>query len=179
MLFCMALQESAGEAAGASSLPWFVALAAALLAGAALLRARGRPVRRADRPGSFAGPGELARAELERLVVEIQDLSREHIARLDGKIRILTQLLSECDRKKRELEALLGLRAAPDPSSGGFPTESPAPVSRPPNPLHEQVYSLQDAGKDLQEICNATGLEKGEVELILGLRQVPPVGRRP
>lgn len=176
----MAFQESSGGTAGASSLTWLVALAAALVAGVALLRVRGRPpARRVDRPGSFADPGELARAELERLVVEIQDLSREHIARLDGKIRILTQLLSECDRKQKELEALLGPRAAPDPSAGASKLELPGSVSRPPNPLHEQVYSLQDAGKDLQEISNATGLEKGEVELILGLRQVPPVGRRP
>jgi hypothetical protein len=33
---------------------------------------------------------------------------------------------------------------------------------------------LKDSGKELLDICAATGLEKGEVELILGLRGMPP-----
>jgi hypothetical protein len=109
-------------------------------------------------------PGDApARAELERLLAEIQDLSREHIARLDTKIRLLNQLLLDCDRKQKELEALLSRAPAP-----------PAVAARPANPLHDQVYALHDSGKNLLEICGATGLEKGEVELILGLRRMPP-----
>ena len=54
------------------------------------------------------------------------------------------------------------------------PGAAPGSRARPPNPLHTEVYSLKDAGKDLNDICNATGLEKGEVELILGLRKMPP-----
>jgi hypothetical protein len=162
----------AAEGAGGSPTLWLLALAAAIFAGVALLRLRPRGIARGDRPGSFADAGELARAELERLVVEIQDLSREHIARLDAKIRLLSQLLAECDRKQKELESLLGRPSPAAPAK----TEAAAPAARAPNPLHEQVYSLRDAGKDLLEICNATGLEKGEVELILGLRQVPPAG---
>src|SRR5262249_48366589 len=103
------------------------------------------------------------REELERLLTEIQDLSREHIARLDTKIRMLNQLLLECDQKKRELEELLAK------AGGTAPAPAPGKAS---NPLHSQVYSLQDAGKDIQDICEATGLEKGEVELILGLRKM-------
>jgi hypothetical protein len=37
--------------------------------------------------------------------------------------------------------------------------------------LHDQVYALRDAGQDVAAIGQATGLEKGEVELILGLRR--------
>ena len=44
--------------------------------------------------------------------------------------------------------------------------------ARPANPLHDQVYSLKDSGKTVFDICSATGLEKGEVELILGLRNM-------
>jgi hypothetical protein len=117
-------------------------------------------------PGNFDAPVRDARSELERLLAEFQELSREQIARLDTKTRVLNQLLVECDKKKKELEDLLA-------RSGG-----PAPVpARPTPPLHDQVYTLQDSGKDLQEICSATGLEKGEVELILGLRKMPPAGR--
>jgi len=108
--------------------------------------------------GSFDADGRDPRQELEHLLIEIQDLSRDHIARLDSKIRLLNQLLLDCDKKKAELEALLGK------------STSPAHASRPSNPLHDQVYGLRDAGQDVAAICRATGLEKGEVELILGLR---------
>ena len=125
--------------------------------------------RRRDGPqetlGSFGPSSAGPRDELERLLTEIQDLSRAHIARLDTKIRMLNQLLLECDQKKRELEALLGKSVEP--------AEKPA-APRASNPLHDQVYTLQDSGKELLDICAATGLEKGEVELILGLRRMPP-----
>ncbi|RPH44302.1 MAG: hypothetical protein EHM91_08290 [Planctomycetota bacterium] len=125
--------------------------------------------RRRDGPreelGTFGSTAGGAREELERLLTEIQDLSREHIARLDTKIRMLNQLLLECDQKKRELDALLA-KTGPDAP------EKSAPPPKAANPLHDQVYSLQDSGKELLDICAATGLEKGEVELILGLRKM-------
>ncbi len=133
------------------------------LLGAALFLGVALPLLRRRRSPEAALSEAPARAELERLLTEIQDLSREHIARLDTKIRLLNQLLLDCDRRQRDLEALL---ARPLPAAASSP--------RPPNPLHERIYSLHDAGKDLIEICGATGLEKGEVELILGLRTMPP-----
>lgn len=116
--------------------------------------------------GSFDGDLRQPRQELEQLLTEIQDLSRDHIARLDTKIRLLNQLLLEVDQRKRELETLLG-RAA---SLGQAPPPAPRP-SKPANPLHDQVYTLVDAGREVADICRETGLEKGEVELILGLRK--------
>lgn len=163
MLLSLLLQ---GEAAPAPSKPmvgtlWIVLIVLALFVAVILPRLR----RRRDGPrevlGSFGSSAGGAREELERLLTEIQDLSREHIARLDTKIRMLNQLLLECDQKKRELEALLGK----------VPSE-PAEKPRASNPLHDQVYSLQDSGKEVLDICAATGLEKGEVELILGLRKM-------
>jgi hypothetical protein len=127
------------------------------------LRRRRRP--EGPPPGTFDAGTRDARYELDRLLTDIQDLSREQIAKLDTKIRMLNQLLLECDHKKRELEDLLG-RAPSTPTPPTIP-------QRPSNPLHDQVYSLQDSGKDLDAICSATGLEKGEVELILGLRTMP------
>lgn len=143
---------------------WIILVVVALFVAVVLPRLR----RRGDGPretlGSFGASAGGAREELERLLTEIQDLSREHIARLDTKIRLLNQLLLECDQKKRELEALLGKAPA-------APAEK-APAARASNPLHDQVYSLQDSGKEILDICAATGLEKGEVELILGLRKM-------
>jgi len=149
-----------------SGVYWLFLVVAALFVAVVLPRLR----RRRDEPretlGSFGPAAGGAREELERLLTEIQDLSREHIARLDTKIRMLNQLLLECDQKKRELEELLGKAPAADPAS------KPASAARASNPLHDQVYSLQDSGKEVLDICAATGLEKGEVELILGLRKM-------
>ena len=125
-----------------------------------LIRRRRRQPFDTRPPGTFDGPARDPKQELERLLLEIQDLSRDHIAKLDTKIRLLTQLLQDCDRKKAEIEALLGRSTSPAPAQG-----------RSANPLHDQVYTLLDAGQDVSAICQATGLEKGEVELILGLRR--------
>lgn len=141
-------------------LPYVLLFAGVILLAVTLLRRRRRDPLELRPPGSFDADARDPRQELERLLLEIQDLSRDHIARLDSKIRLLNQLLLDCDKKKAELEALLGKSAAP----------SPAAASRPSNPLHEQVYGLRDSGQDVAAICRATGLEKGEVELILGLR---------
>ena len=146
---------------------WIVLIVAALFVAVILPRLRRRRDGPQDALGTFGSAAGGAREELERLLTEIQDLSREHIARLDTKIRMLNQLLLECDQKKRELEALIGKTATGTAAA----SERPA-ATRASNPLHEQVYTLQDSGKEILDICAATGLEKGEVELILGLRKM-------
>lgn len=124
--------------------------------------------RRPSVPGLFAREEhQHAREQLGRLLTDMQDLSREHIARLDTKTRMLQQLLGEADAKIRDL------RAAIDRSAPAAPPQQP---SKPSNPLHERVYALADGGATPDAICAETGLEKGEVELILGLRKVE---RRP
>src|SRR6185503_12687220 len=146
---------------------WVFLVVAALFVAVVLPRLRKRRDEPREPLGTFGPAAGGAREELERLLTEIQDLSREHIARLDTKIRMLNQLLLECDQKKRELEELLGkseAAAAPEPTAKNS--------ARASNPLHDQVYSLQDSGKEILDICAATGLEKGEVELILGLRKM-------
>ncbi|HEV3028953.1 MAG TPA: hypothetical protein VG457_15345 [Planctomycetota bacterium] len=159
----------AGLSKSTTATVWIILIVAALFIAVVLPRLRrGRDGPR-ETLGSFGASAGGAREELERLLTEIQDLSREHIARLDTKIRMLNQLLLECDQKKRELEDLLAKAGGAALATGG-----PAAPSRPANPLHSQVYTLQDSGKELLDICAATGLEKGEVELILGLRQMPP-----
>jgi hypothetical protein len=141
---------------------------ALLLAGLAILfltiyLRRRRPSPDLRPPGSFEEQVRDPRRELEQLLADIQDLSRDQIARLDTKIRLLTQLLADCDRKQREIQELLGK-----------PRTELAAAAKPANPLHDRVYTLQDSGTDVLEICRQTGLEKGEVELILGLRRMPP-----
>ena len=154
--------------APANNVLWIIILVAALFFAVVAPRLRRRRQNAPpERPGTFGDPTATARDELERLLADIQDLSREHIARLDTKIRLLNQLLIECDQKKKELEAILGRTV-----NAGLSRLEPPPPSRPANPLHDQVYALADSGKNAFDICTATGLEKGEVELILGLRKM-------
>ena len=162
----MGLVEKAAEGFPYQAVLLVAGLAALLFA---LSRRRRRDAADPRPPGAFEAAPRDSRQELEHLLAEIQDLSRDHIARLDTKIRLLTQLLADADQKKRELDVLLERAAAlPRPDA----TPAPAPRSpKPANPLHDRVYTLQDAGKDVADICRTTGLEKGEVELILGLRK--------
>ena len=149
----------------------FVVLSVSLL----LPRLRRRRSNSLGREGSFDDASEDAETKLHKLLIDIQDISREHIAKLDTKIRLLSQLLSECDQKKAEIEKLLHSNGKAAPA--GAPSADAVGPTRPSNPLHEQVYALQDAGKGLDDICGETGLERGEVELIMGLRRMAPPGR--
>ncbi len=173
-LLLLVLQTDAtqGLSKSTSATVWITLIVVALFVAVVLPRLRRRKDGPRETLGSFGASSGGTREELERLLTEIQDLSREQIAKLDTKIRMLNQLLLECDQKKRDLEDLIaktaGLPAATPP--GILP---PTP-SRPSNPLHSQVYTLKDSGKELLDICAATGLEQGEVELILGLRGMPP-----
>src|SRR5689334_18256063 len=149
MLLTLAVQAPSPSASPTTSVVLIVLVVAALFIAVVLPRLR----RKQDGPrevlGSFGSSAGGAREELERLLTEIQDLSREHIARLDTKIRMLNQLLLECDQKKRNLEALLGKAPAAETAA------KPAPPGRASNPLHDQVYSLQDSGKEVLDICAA------------------------
>ncbi len=120
------------------------------------------------RPGLFEGREAESRArdQLEQLIVQVQDVSREQIAKADMKIRMLNQLIQEADRKIKELGAALEKPAPP------VPRPAPAPAPRPVNPLHERIFALQDQGKSPSEICVETNMEIGEVDMILGLRKL-------
>ena len=99
------------------------------------------------------------RESMEEIFVRLSEFSRETLAKLDMRIRMLNELLARADAK---IAALQG-NAAP-----------PAPPPKSSNPLHEKVFSLSDQGKNVFEIGDATGLKRGEVELILGLREKRP-----
>jgi FtsZ-interacting cell division protein ZipA len=117
------------------------------------------------------------RRELDSILVRIQEVSREAIGRMDSKMRMLEQLIREADEatarlKQATLDANLNLIPAPpaapaEEETPASPAESPA---APLNPLHQRVYELADEGKDIGEICRETELDRGEVQLILGLR---------
>ena len=139
----------------------WLALGAGLL-GAGLIAvsvARRRP------PGAAPDGAEEIRRDLARLVEELRSSARGQVERLDREVRRLQETIAEAERARLALEEAR-LRAAPPAPA--------APAPRPANPLHSRVFELRDAGKDPADIGVETGLEVGEVELILGLRRMPP-----
>lgn len=122
------------------------------------LRGRRKTENRLDQVNEFRQRTEV-RDGLDKLAVEIQELSRESIARLDTKIKILQALLTEADVR------IARLQGAPPPP----PTPKGAAL-----PVQKKVFDLADRGASVADIGRETGLERGEVELILGMRGLPP-----
>ena len=85
----------------------------------------------------------------ERLMADIEALGRESRAEVETRVRVLAELLARADAVIEGME-----RAEPVP----------------PPPRFEEVYRLADEGLDPAAIAGRTSFERGEVELILGIR---------
>ena len=133
-----------------------------LVAGLVLLLAVTR--RRGTPPPQGPSPDAIQR-ELAALLEEFRQAARAHADRLEQEVRKLKEAVADAERVRASLEA-----AARRPSPG----PPPPPRAAPANPLHARVYELRDQGKSPSDIGVETGLEIGEVELILGLRGMSP-----
>lgn len=141
-----------------------VFILAVLIRGAMRRKAAGPTNARASDRQDFTP----VRDQIDKLLVDLQETSRELIARLDNKIRMANQLIKEIDDKKAQVEKLVKqLESMPKPRES---RDSPPPP--PLNPLHEKIYKGIDGGASVEELCRDTGMERGEVELILGLRKI-------
>ena len=152
-----------------------------------------RMARRKSARGGEASPGCAvsstlrAREQMEDLIVKLHDFGREIQARLDNKISVLNRLIEEADEKIRELEAR-GVSAAPkaEAPNGSTKAKSDKPVSetgdvaetpsRPETGKYKSVYDLADEGHDAVSIARQTGLQPGEIELLLELRKTRGTG---
>jgi len=85
----------------------------------------------------------------DRLMAEIESVGKETRAEVETRVRVLAELLARADMVIDQIEG----------------TE---PV--PPPPRFEEVYRLADEGLDAAAIAEHTSFERGEVELILGIR---------
>jgi hypothetical protein len=98
---------------------------------------------------------EEIQGDLQKLVVDIQELTRQNIAVLDTKMKILQQLIADADARIKAL--------GPTAANAGAGAEPP---------LRQKVFEMADRGLDAHQIGRQLGMERGEVDLILGLRQV-------
>ena len=141
------------------------------------------------------------RQTMERLLIELHDVSREMNARLDTKISVLNNLVREADERIAQMKALARearpaasdtLRSGGPGVSGQRDLDTPGPDTprgRTPEPhdrtdpprrhdrpagRYAEIYALADQGLDAQQIAEKTGQHTGEVELILGLRAKRP-----
>jgi hypothetical protein len=130
------------------------------------LRPRAQLRQRAEAARPAGGESEEVRRELDGLAIQLQELSREQMARLDTKMKVLNQMLVDAERTIAELKAATAEARAQGVAAPPAATAPPKPV----DPLHERIFALAQRGAPLAEIAAATGLPAGEVELILGLQ---------
>ena len=123
---------------------------------------------------------EELRHSMDRLLVELQETARDINATIDTKMIALNRLIAEADRR---LEALDAAGAPADTPEAHTPqAEEQQEVTPPPEPeptspegikrraLEREIYRLADEGKTELEIARLTDTPRGEVELVLSLR---------
>lgn len=152
---------------------WILLCVLGVLVGYALLRSsqrikgKGRLSDRASRNiavKNLSNQSEL-RGDLERLIVELQELSRQINAHIDTRFCKLDVLIRQADQRIKRLEQLNGsAKTDENPVNDGNGTEQI-------DPQREIIYKLADAGRSPVEIAQQLDKHRGEIELILSLRR--------
>ena len=135
-----------------------------------------RPLRKKKDPLSRPGGAGLSlqrsvERDMNNLLVELSEMTRQVTAQLDTRTLKLELLLKEADQRIATLEQALKQsppESAP-PAPLSTPTEPPAPPPK-VDPRHSEVYTLADQALSTQEISSRLSRPRGEIELILALR---------
>jgi hypothetical protein len=99
------------------------------------------------------------RDQLNKLMVNLQELSRDISGQIDTRSCKLEVLLKEADQTIKRLE-----------SFGQSHSSNSVSPTQPIDPEKELIYKLADSGKTSVEIAKETKKNTGEIELILSLR---------
>jgi hypothetical protein len=130
------------------------------------------------RPGPTAEDAAGATRDLERAMLELDQLARQLHGRLDTKIARLEALLREADQRLARLEPTRPVVAPPVPrvdvTLEAQPPDPPAAPAEAIELRHDAVCQLADEGLAPPDIAQRVGRPSGEVELILALRKVRP-----
>jgi hypothetical protein len=112
--------------------------------------------------------------QMESLLVELSEMTRQMSAQLDNRSAKLELLLKEADQKMAQLrqmqQTLPSVTSVTSPAFEASPAPSGSPMSE-IDPSHAEVYALSDGGKSVSEIATQLTRPSGEIELILALRQ--------
>ncbi len=114
--------------------------------------------------------------QMEELIVELSNMSRQMTAQLDTRAAKLQALLADADRKIAALEQASGDVPTRLPRDAESPiVESPVrardDVDDEPDPRHQEIYALADQGRGSHEIATQLNRPDNEVQLILALRR--------
>lgn len=134
-----------------------------------------------ERPPQPASGGDIP-AHYQRWETMMHQTARDLSGQLDSKMSALQSLVREAHSAAARLEAALAAAqrvppAAEPPSPTAPPATSPAPardsnaLPAGADPRYDQIYTLADYGFDPSEIAHRVGSSRGEIELILSLRQ--------
>lgn len=117
------------------------------------------------------------KGEMEELMVQLQELSREISAQIDTRFAKLESSIRSADERIEQLRRLQGVADAKptiDTLVGDDDPEKPPTASshatESRKSQHGRVFALSDAGKNAVQIAQETGQSPGEIELILALR---------
>ena len=119
--------------------------------------------------------------ELEVLMIELDELAKQLMGRLDSRFAKLEGTIRDADERIDRLnrmiraqqgKAALDITVHEDGADGAFSTEkSESKAPEPPDP-HASIHRLADQGLSAVEIASQIGRSTGEIELILSLRRV-------
>lgn len=115
-----------------------------------------------------------ATRDLEKVMLELDELSRQIHGRLDTKLAKLEAVLGDADRRIDKLSRLI--RAAEGAATLELTLDRQEPHDPPStapddDSRHAAVYRLADSGRSAVQIAQEVGKPRGEVDLILALRR--------
>jgi len=173
-------------AAGGDSaidVPQIVMLALAVVCLTAVMLATRRRIRDSQRQPShtareqFAQRKEQSRAvrDIEQVMLELDQLSRQIHGRIDTKLARLEAVIRDADARIEKLSRLAGNTEGQTQFEVTLHEEPPYEQQdigpeTPNDERHEDVFQLADGGSAPLEIAQKLGRPVGEIELILALR---------
>ena len=166
-MFILQAQDTAANGTDNPGMFLVIVVIAALVAVMILPRMLRRRRKASPVPEYRPNTGTSAVKAAEEVSVQLYEVGREMQAQLATKMKMLDALLEEADDRIAKLRALTGERPAEGP---GERPRSAAVDRAPISPRHARVYALADEGLAALEISRRTGIQVGEVNLILELR---------
>jgi hypothetical protein len=132
-----------------------------------------RPKKRKDplngAPRSSLSQERGVEREMQHLLVELTEMTRQISAQLDTRAAKLEALLREADQKMAQLSALKSPTVPIMPAGPRLVTDSIEPEPE-DHEKYRDIYTMADRGASVREIAQKFGKPAGEVELILALR---------